>query len=371
MPGKQVHRAPGVLLGGEPEAHLGRGDRDELVRGLDHARGVQAEHGHGRFGPQPLRDRSRAHQADARSQRGLLPVLLLGELQALPRPVRQTLDRDRPVVVVQRGKDPGKRRDRVDRRSAVGPAVAGQVERADRDDAVDDATDARLERRDAGPPVPAVGHADHVGRQELLVPADQERQVLGARLLLALDQDLDGHRRLAFPGPHRGRVHDDTALVVGRPAPVQTPVPHLGLERRARPLLERSLGLDVVVCVEQDRRRSGGPATSPKTAGWSTSGSSIRRTPPYPAASRVWAVASAASGPACRRNRGTRSRGCGRGSTVPRRHEGAIRRSRRGARRRAWGRTIPSARATDRRPYGEPRAVRARAVRRARPRGRA
>ena len=38
----------GILLGGESEAHLGRGDRDELVRGLDHA-GVQTEHGHGRL----------------------------------------------------------------------------------------------------------------------------------------------------------------------------------------------------------------------------------------------------------------------------------------------------------------------------------
>src|SRR6185503_4904099 len=73
----------------------------------------------------------------------------------------------------------------------------------DRDDAVDDAADARLERRDAGPPVPTVGHADHVGHQELLVPPDQEREVLGTRLLLALDQHLDRDRRLALPRPYR------------------------------------------------------------------------------------------------------------------------------------------------------------------------
>ncbi len=99
---------------------------------------------------------------------------------------------------------------------------------------------------------------DDVGSEQLPVTVDQEGEVVGARLLLALDQDLHRDRAAAAPRAQRGGVQDDAALVVGRASPVQTAVAHLGFERRARPLLERSLGLDVVVRVEQDRRRAGG-----------------------------------------------------------------------------------------------------------------
>ena len=319
MSGEQIHRSPGVLLRCEPQAHLGRGDRDELVRGLDHTRGVQAEHGDGRLGPQPLRDRPRADQGDAGSQRGVLPVLLLGQLQALPGTVGQALDRDLPVVVVQGGQDPRERRDRVDRGSAVGPAVHRQVERPHRDDAVDDAADARLERGDPGSPVPTVGHADHVGYEELPVPADQEGEVLGAGLLLALDQDLDGDRRLALPCPHRGSVHDDAALVVGGAPPVEAAVANLGFERRAGPLLVRSLGLHVVVRVQQHRRRAGGTrdlAEHGRVVDVGELDRAGRHRTPRPRASRRSPRRTRAR--ACRRTRGTRSTGCGRGSTAPR-----------------------------------------------------
>jgi hypothetical protein len=167
--------------------------------------------------------------------------------------VDQALDRDLSVVVVQGGQDPRERRDRVDRGSAVCAAVDRQVQRADRDDAIDDAADAGLERRDARPPVPPVGHADHVRQQELPVPLDEERQVLGAGLLLALDQDLDGHRRPASPGAQGRRVDHDAALVVGRAPPVHPALANLGLERRAGPLVERPLGLHVVMGVQQHR----------------------------------------------------------------------------------------------------------------------
>ena len=93
------------------------------------------------------------------------------------------------------------------------------------------------------------------------MPADQEREVLGARLLLALDQHLQRHGRLPAPGPQRGGMHDDAALVVGRPAPV--PARRGPRVRTAGSSTPRAvLGLDVVVRVEQDRRRPAGPATS-------------------------------------------------------------------------------------------------------------
>ena len=61
----------------------------------------------------------------------------------------------------------------------------------------------------------------------------------------------------------RLEVHEDLALVVGRPARVDLAVADRGLERRRLPQVERIDRLHVVVAVEEDRRRAGAPSQSP------------------------------------------------------------------------------------------------------------
>jgi hypothetical protein len=79
---------------------------------------------------------------------------------------------------------------------------------------------------------------------------------LAARLLFALDQELDVHRELAAHGEHRLDRLDvgvGLPLVVGRAAADQAVALFGRLERRVAPFVERVGRLHVVVAVEQHR----------------------------------------------------------------------------------------------------------------------
>ena len=77
-----------------------------------------------------------------------------------------------------------------------------------------------------------------------------------ARLLLALDHELDPDRRLALPGAQRADVHEDVRLRVRRAAPVDRAVALGRLERRRLPLRLVARGDDVVVPVQEHGRRA-------------------------------------------------------------------------------------------------------------------
>ena len=78
------------------------------------------------------------------------------------------------------------------------------------------------------------------------------------RLLLALDHDLDADGRLALPGAQRTDVHQDVRLGVGRAAAEDRAVALARLERRRLPLRLVPDRHDVVVRVQEDRRRARG-----------------------------------------------------------------------------------------------------------------
>ena len=80
-----------------------------------------------------------------------------------------------------------------------------------------------------------------------------------ARLLLTLEEDPDVDGQLPGSGHRAGDVQQrqEVALVVRRPAAVDPPVADRRLERRRVPQLLRAGTLDVVVAVDQDRRRVG------------------------------------------------------------------------------------------------------------------
>ena len=130
------------------------------------------------------------------------------------------------------------------------------------------------------------------------------------------DADLAAHRA------QRGRVDHDAGLVVGGAAPVQAALADDRLERRRGPLGGRSLGLHVVVGVQQRRRGALGARQLPEHGGVSgpPSPSSIsrrRRRRPRAGSRRS---PRRRRGPASGRDPGARSRGCGpaaRGRTRP------------------------------------------------------
>ena len=194
--------------------------------------------------------------------------LLLGEVEVggLARP--QAGDRDLAVGVVQRGDGAHQRRDRVGHGAAEHAAVDAVVEGADGQHDADHPPQGRREGRLPHRPVGRVGQHDGVGAQLLAVPLEDRRQAVGADLLLALDEDRDADRQLAAVRAQGRDVGHDPGLVVGDATGVDPAVPLGRLERRGVPVGGVAGRLDVVVGVEQDRRRAGsGPSTCPITAG--------------------------------------------------------------------------------------------------------
>ena len=157
---------------------------------------------------------------------------------------------------------------RVRHRAAPHPAVQRVVEDLHLDVHLHDAAQLVGERGHAGVEVRGVGEDDVVRGQHRLVLLEELAEVLGADLLLALDDELDVARQ---PGPglqvrgHGGDVGHAPALVVGGAAAVQAAAALGGLEGRGLPLLRPPGRLHVVVAVEQDRGRARAGAASRRT----------------------------------------------------------------------------------------------------------
>jgi hypothetical protein len=100
-----------------------------------------------------------------------------------------------------------------------------------------------------------VADQHHVRRQALLVLPDEEAEVGGAHLFLALDHHL--HVAGQVPGVQHGlqgfHVHVELALVVGAATGVDHAVLHHGFKRRAVPEVHWVGRLHIVVAVHQHR----------------------------------------------------------------------------------------------------------------------
>ena len=218
---------------------------------------VEAGDAQRRLGPQPLDGRSRRRstrcRGPRRTRRAAAP-------RGTPRrrpgrcagPATATL----PRVVVQAGDQPGQRDQRVGHQAAPHAGVDGVGQRADLDVDADQAAQAGGQRGHADVPVAGVGDHDDVGAELVLVLAQQRGQGVGADLLLALDEHRDADRQVVAVHPQGAEVGRDAGLVVGGAAGVEAAVALGRLERRGVPLGVVVLGLDVVVGVEQHRRRA-------------------------------------------------------------------------------------------------------------------
>ena len=95
--------------------------------------------------------------------------------------------------------------------------------------------------------------------QEVGVVLEHSWQVLGACFLLTFDEDLDVDRGGISERGERAEMHDHPRLVVGCPAPVETPVSFHRLERRRLPFFRGPRWLDVVMGIEENGRRTRRP----------------------------------------------------------------------------------------------------------------
>ena len=171
---------------------------------------------------------------------------------------RRALDRDVAGIVVQGGDHPCERRDRVGDRPAVRAAVLGLGQHADLHDAVGHAADARSDRRDARPVVAAVGDDGDVGAQQVGVSL---RRAAGRNSVL--HSSSPSTRTLIVtggsPSASSARIAaawitmPDLSSAAPRPysRPSRTTGSNGGVSTR-----RRSLGLHVVVRVQQTRRRA-------------------------------------------------------------------------------------------------------------------
>ena len=125
---------------------------------------------------------------------------------------------------------------------------------------VHDAAQAHRQRRQVAFEEADVADDRDVASQPVPVRQQPRLEMDGRRLLLALEHEPQVDRQTPAAGQERldGLQEDrDVALVVARPAGEHPAVDDDRIERRRRPLVDRIGRLDVVVAVDDDRRRPG------------------------------------------------------------------------------------------------------------------
>ncbi len=178
------------------------------------------------------------------------------ETLAVPRLAEQALDGHVAVRVVERRERVEQDDHRVGRGAPVLAAVLGAGEGGDLHRRHRHPPQPDREGRHAGADAPHVADQHRIGAERLRV-----RRGVGvegaADLLLPLDHDLDPDRRPSLPGPERTDVRQDVRLGVGRAASEDRVVAPRRLERGRVPELLVAGRDDVVVRVQEHRRRTG------------------------------------------------------------------------------------------------------------------
>ena len=163
------------------------------------------------------------------------------------------------VGVVERRDDARQRVCGVFDGAAVAPRMEVEVGAGDADLDVGQAAQRIANRRDIALEEGAVTDDRNVGAQAGPVGFEPTVEVLAPRFLLALEDEFQVQRQPARGTQERlgGRdVHVHLGFVVAGAAGIDPAVFEARLERRADPQLERLDGLDVVVGVRDDGRRS-------------------------------------------------------------------------------------------------------------------
>ena len=250
LAGGQAHGEARLGALGHDRARLAGGDAVHVDRGAGHRAHVQL------LGRAGVGGAGAGLRQQPVAGRQLLPGLeLLGRrrLQAGAQRLRRAAGLG---VGEHGGEQPVQDVDRVERRAAELARVGGPLARGHDEVRPDHAARADRQRRRVGVEHPAVEHDRRVGAA--LVGGHPALGRVGRRLLLALDQHAHVDAELARVGQLAGheQQREEVALVVGGAAGVEAAVADVGLERRRGPARLVAGVLDVVVAVDQDRRRA-------------------------------------------------------------------------------------------------------------------
>lgn len=184
---------------------------------------------------------------------GLLDLAQRGD------PVVEAGHGDAAVTAVQTGEDLDQGVHRIGDGTSVPSGVQVTVGPGDLDVQRQQPFRSHRQGRLARPPHRSVGGDDEIGREIRSVGTNVVGQVRAADLLLALEQESDVEREsvlLRDELPQDLESDVNGSLVVGDAAPAEAAISHRQLERRGDPLLQVARRLDVVVTVDQHRRRS-------------------------------------------------------------------------------------------------------------------
>ena len=194
-----------------------------------------------------------------RRQAEVLPLLLHGIGQFF-HAIIEAGDGDPAVMVMYGGDDAGKHANGILRGAPEQPRMEVAVGSLDPDLVIEEAAQRRGDGRRLGIPHAGVADERDVGGKLAAMGLDPGRQMLGAALFLALDQERDVERqrsRHRLPGPARLDEGHHLAFVVGGAAR-DNRLAAVGkgrdprLERRRLPQIERIDRLHVVVTVKHD-----------------------------------------------------------------------------------------------------------------------
>ena len=247
-----------IHAGRDSEVDPGAGLVGHGRRRADDGRAVDAEHGGGRSRPEHVGDVV-AEQVHAVEHVRVLAELLGGIRRARPllRPV-EPADRRVALLVAHGVEHADQGRERVRCGAAEHARVHGTSSVRTVTQTSGHPAQARGEGRHADRDVARVADEDRVRAEQVGVLRNERLETAGALLLGALADDLDGHGRLVPERAEGGQVRGHAALAVGGAAPVPATVSLGQLPGRRLPVLVRRR-LDVVMEVEEDRRRSRRP----------------------------------------------------------------------------------------------------------------
>ena len=172
----------------------------------------------------------------------------------------------RPSLRHHRGEHLHERMSRVQGRSTEDAGVKIALTGPDPHVEVRNAARRQLEHRN--PHLHHVPVEDHADVAATLVRLEEVDDRVAARLLLAVTREAHVHGQRTLGGQESGCLeqHVELTLVVGDSPGVEPPVPHLGLERLALPLVERVGRLDVEMPVGDHGRRRIGVGGRPELA---------------------------------------------------------------------------------------------------------
>ena len=215
---------------------------------------VEADHGHGRLGPQAGSQRTGAGELVAGNHTGILTHGGLVEvaLQAADRLFGSHAGHSQIAVLVIHGGDKqGGQRIGIEDRATILAGVHWVFKTLDGHIHAGIAAKRGGQGGNIGRPVAGIGHDDDVGGKLVLVGFDERDEARRAHLLFAFDEHLDIDLEVIAEGLQRAGMDGNAAAIIGGTTAIEAAIDLSGHERVGVPFGRIRHGLHVMVCVQQ------------------------------------------------------------------------------------------------------------------------